>query len=81
MRTIVVLERDYTVADEDMRDRYIGGSPCRSFDGARELVFAHHHSGCNWSISYMNNGMLYAEISQETGELVAEYFVQLVTDC
>ena len=44
MDIIVVVERDYSLANPDMRDRYIGGTVCRSFESARELVFAHQHS-------------------------------------
>ena len=79
MMTIVVIERDYSIRDEDLRDRYIG-APCRSFEEARELVYAHHHYGGDYNTSYVNNGTNYIEISGETGEILAEYFVRLIVE-
>ena len=78
MQVIVVVERDYRLG-EDFQDRYIGGTPCVSFEGARELVYAHRERGNDISVeSYVENGTIYAETSAETGELVKEYFVQLL---
>lgn len=79
MNIIVVVERDYSLVDPDMRDRYIGGTVCRSFEAARELVFAHQHSRrSNYEINYVENGVDYIEISSTTGEIFAEFFVRLI---
>lgn len=77
MSIIVVVERDYRIADPDLRDRYIGGV-CRTFEEARELVYAHRCRDCDISASYINNGTDYAMYDAETGELVAQYFVRLI---
>lgn len=79
MMTIVVIERDYSVKDPDLRDRYIG-APCRTFEEARELVYAHHHWSGDYNTSYVENGTNYIEVSGDTGEVLAEYFVRLVTE-
>lgn len=79
MYTITVVERDYSINDPDTRDRYIG-TVCRSMEEARELVYAHHHRGCDYNTVYVNNGTNYVEINGETGEMVAEYFVRILTD-
>ncbi len=75
---ICVIERDNRIYNPDARDRFIGGSPCISFDGARELVYAH----CEWGNEifpvYVDNGTNYREVVRETGEVVKEYFVRIV---
>lgn len=79
MKAISVIMRDYSVKDPDMRDRYIG-AVCQTFEEAREVVYGHHHWGCDYNTEYVNNGTNYIEINGETGEIVAEYFVRLVVD-
>lgn len=76
MLIISVVEYDYSVKDPDFRARYIG-APCHSFDEARELVFS--HAGYDTEISavgYVQDGVDYAEISLETGEVLKEFFVR-----
>lgn len=78
MNIIVVVMRDYSISNPDMRDRYIG-TVCRSFEEARELVFAHQHSRySNYEINYVENGTDYIEISSSTGEVYAEFFVRII---
>ena len=78
MQIITVVERDFRLC-EDCRDRYIGGTPCVSFEGARELVYAHRERGNDISVeNYIENGTVYAETSAETGEIVKEYYVKLL---
>lgn len=79
MQTIIVIERNYSYTDPDLRDRYLG-VPCHGFEEARELVYAHHHRGCDYNTIYVNNGVDYIETNGETGEIVAEYFVRLLVD-
>lgn len=73
---LCVIERNYRISNPDARDRYIGGSPCVSYDSARELVYAHCERGNDISVSYVENGTDYNEIDRETGELVKMYFVR-----
>ncbi len=73
---LCVIERDNRIYNPDARDRYIGGSPCVSYDGARELVCAHCEYGHDISVSYVEDGTDYNEIDRETGEVVKEYFVR-----
>ncbi len=75
---IAVIERDYAIANEDFRDRYIG-APCRSFDEARELCAAHccRHSELV-TMEYVNGGTVYAEVSEETGEILKHFYVQFI---
>lgn len=75
---LCVIERDNRIYNPDARERYIGGSPCMSFDAARELVYAHCEWGHDVSVSYVNNGTNYNEIDRETGEVVKEYYVRLI---
>lgn len=77
MYTISVIMRDNSIADPYSRDRYLSTVPCHSFEEARELVYSNRHYNCDFSTSYVNNGLNYAEVNSETGELVAEYFVQI----
>ena len=79
MKTVMVIGRDYSVKNPNMRDRYIG-SPCRTFEEARELVYAHRHWNGDYNASYVENGVNYVEISGETGEVLAEYFVRLLVN-
>lgn len=75
---IAVVERDFSIADPDFRDRYIG-VPCRGFDEAKELCIA--HLGYNnelHTVSYIDNGVRYAEIDSETGEILKEFFVRVI---
>lgn len=78
MSIITVVERDYAIADPDSRDRYIG-CPCRTYEEARELCFAHmgRHTELI-ATEYVNNGVVYAEVSTKTGEIVKEFFVNQV---
>lgn len=78
MPIITVIERDYAIADVDFRDRYIG-CPCRTYEEARELCRAHlgRHTELV-ATSYVNDGVVYAEVSTETGELLKEFFVNQV---
>lgn len=78
MKTIVVIERDYSIKNPELQDRYIG-TPCHTFEEARELVYAHRHWNGDYDTNYIENGTNYIEISGETGEVLAEYFVRLVT--
>lgn len=78
-KIIVVVMRDNSEVDPDMRDKYIGGV-CRSFEEAREVVYGHRHWCCDYHCNYVENGINYAEINGETGEIVAEYFVRQVVD-
>ena len=75
---IAVVERDYAIANEDFRERYIG-SPCRSYDEARELCAAHlgYHNEMH-VIEYIDCGVMYAETSSETGEILKEFFVRQI---
>jgi hypothetical protein len=75
---IAVIERDYAIANEDFRDRYIG-VPCRSFDEARELCAAHlsRHNELH-VVDYIDNGVHYAETDGDTGEIVKEFFVRAI---
>lgn len=75
---IAVVECDYSIANPDFRDRYIG-SPCYSFDEARELCAAHlfRHNELH-VVDYIDNGVHYAETDWETGEVVKEFFVRVV---
>lgn len=75
---ITIVMRDYSVKDPYSRMRYIG-APCLTFEEAREVVYGHHHWGCDFHTSYVDNGTDYIEINGETGELVAEYFVRVAT--
>lgn len=78
MLTIAVIERDYSIVDEEMRDRYIG-SPCRSFEEARELCIAHGPWHSNFeTMAYTEDGYKYASISQYTGEVLKEFFVKVL---
>lgn len=75
---IAVVERDYSVANPDFRDRYIG-SPCQSYDEARELCAAHlGFRNELHTCEYVNNGVVYAEIDHETGELLKHFYVQFI---
>ncbi len=75
---IAVVERDYAIVNEDFRDRYIG-SPCRSYDEARELCAAHCGRHSELAImEYVDNGTVYAEVSEETGELLKHFYVQWI---
>ena len=75
---IAVIERDYSVANPDFRDRYIG-SPCQSYDEARELCAAHlnYHNDLV-TTQYIDSGVYYAEIDHETGEILKEFFVRAI---
>lgn len=73
---ICVIEHDNRIYNPDARDRYIGGSPCVSYDGARELVCAHVERGHDISMHYVEDGTDYNEIDRETGEIVKEYYVR-----
>jgi hypothetical protein len=75
---IAVVERDYSIADPDFRDRYIG-APCRDFDEARELCAAHlgYRNKLN-TVDYIDNGVRYAETDHETGEILKEFFVRVI---
>lgn len=77
---LFVIERDNRIYNPDARDRYIGGSPCISYGGARELVSAHCEWGHDLFPSYVENGTNYAEVDRETGEVVKEYYVRQVMD-
>jgi len=75
---IAIVERDYSVANPDFRDRYIG-SPCQTFEEARELCAA--HLGYNNElhvVDYVEHGVYYAEIDHETGEIRKEFFVRMI---
>jgi hypothetical protein len=75
---IAVVERNYSVANPDFRDRYIG-SPCYSFDEARELCAAHlGYKNELHVVDYIDNGVHYAEIDHETGEILKEFFVRTI---
>lgn len=75
---IAVVERDYSVANPDFRDRYIG-SPCQSYDEARELCAAHlGYRNELHTQEYVDNGVVYAEIDHETGELLKHFYVQFI---
>ena len=75
---IAVVEHDYSIANPDFRDRYIG-APCRSFDEARELCAAHLSRRNELQVvDYIDNGVHYAETDWETGEVVKEYFVRAI---
>lgn len=74
---ISVIERDYRLYNKDFQYRYIG-TPCHNFDEARELVTAHCEWGTDISVSFVENGTNYTEISRETGEVIKEYFVRAV---
>ena len=73
---LVVIERDNRISNPNARDRFIGGSPCVSYEGARELVCAHLEWGSELIVSYIENGTNYAEIDQYTGEVIKEFFVR-----
>lgn len=75
---IAVVERDFSVANPDFRDRYIG-APCYGFDEARELCCA--HLGYNnelHTVNFIDNGVQYAETDHETGEVLKEFFVRVI---
>jgi hypothetical protein len=73
---IAVIERDNSVSNPYFRDRYIG-SPCQSFDEARELCCAHLGYNSELEIhSFIDDGTHYVEISRETGEILKEFFVR-----
>jgi len=75
---IAVVEKDYSVANPDFRDRYIG-SPCQSYDEARELCAAHlGYKNELHVVDYIDNGVHYAEIDHETGEILKEFFVRTI---
>lgn len=75
---IAVVEKDYAVANEDFRDRYIG-SPCRSYDEARELCAAHlGYKNEMHVVEYIDSGVRYAETDHETGEILKEFFVRQI---
>lgn len=75
---IAVVERNHLVDDPFLRDRYIG-SPCQSFDEARELCAAHlFHGNDLHVVEYIDNGVHYAETDWETGEIVKEFFVRQI---
>jgi hypothetical protein len=75
---IAVVERDYSIANPDFRDRYIG-APCRSFDEARELCCAHlgRHNEMH-TVEYIDDGTHYTEMDCETGEIVKEFFIRAI---
>lgn len=75
---IAVVERDYTIANPDFRDRYIG-VPCYGFDEARELCAGHlsYHNELH-VVDYIDSGVHYAETDHETGEILKEFFVRVV---
>lgn len=72
---ISVIEKNTNIADPYFRDRYIG-APCHSFDEARELCAAHcgRHTEL-LTMEYINNGVVYAEVDPETGEVLKHFFV------
>lgn len=75
---IAVVERDYAVANKSFRDRYIG-APCHSYDEAFELCAAHLGYKNELHIQeYVDNGIVYAEVDPETGELLKHFYVQFV---
>ena len=75
---IAVIERNNLIDDPYLKDRYIG-SPCYSFDEARELCAAHlfRHNELH-VVNYIDNGVHYAETDWETGEVVKEFFVRAI---
>ena len=75
---IAVIERDYSIADPDFRDRYIG-APCQSYDEARELCCGHcgRHSELT-TVQYIDGGVYYAEIDNETGEVLKEFYIRAI---
>lgn len=75
---IIVIERDYSIALADWRDRMIGGV-CHSFEEARELVCAHLGYHKDLHVSYVENGTDYNEMDPETGEILKSWFVRIVS--
>jgi len=76
---ITVVERNYKLP-EAYRERYIG-SPCQSWDEARELVCAHLaevEDEADFCMEHTSRGREYRATSKLTGELFREYFVSCV---
>ena len=77
---ISVIERNYKLP-EDFRERYIG-SPCKSWDEARELACAHMaeiEDVADFRMDYTDHGRCYTATDRETGEILREYFLTPVT--
>ena len=79
--TISVIERNYKLP-EDFRERYIG-SPCKSWEEARELASAHLCEVEDAAMICMDvtdrGGRCYTATDRETGEILREYFLTPVT--
>ena len=76
---ITVVERNYRLP-EAYRERYIG-SPCQSWDEARELVSAHLAEvgdEADFRMEHTDQGRVYRAMSKFTGELLRDYFVACV---
>ncbi len=74
--TISVVERNYKLP-VDFRERYIG-SPCKSWEEARELACAHMaeiEDVADFRMNYANYGRCYIATDRETGEILREYFL------
>lgn len=77
---ISVIERNYKLP-EDFRERYIG-SPCKSWEEARELACAHMaeiEDVADFRMNYANYGRCYIATDRETGEILREYFLTPVS--
>jgi hypothetical protein len=73
---ITVVERNYRLP-EDFRERYIG-SPCKTWDEARELSYAHLYEvedEADFRMEHTERGRVYRALHKETGEILREYFV------
>ncbi len=78
--TISVVERNYKLP-VDFRERYIG-SPCKSWEEARELACAHMaeiEDVADFRMNYANYGRCYIATDRETGEILREYFLTPVS--
>lgn len=77
---ISVIECNYKLP-KDFCDRYIG-SPCQSWDEARELACAHMaeiEDIADFRMDYTNHGRCYTATDRKTGEILREYFLTPVT--
>lgn len=76
--TISVIERNYKLP-EDFSVRYIG-SPCHSWDEARELACAHMaeiEDIADFRMDPTDRGRCYTATDRETGEILREYYLTL----
>lgn len=74
---VMIMKKDFDIKDPDFQLSYCG-SPCHNEEEAAEIVYNRRMWGCDFDVTYVNNGTNYTEIDRITGEIHTVYYVRIV---